>query len=368
MENQRLNHLYDLLKANGLAALALNPGPTLTYLTGLNFHLMERPVVLLVSPTASPVIILPELETGKLRNSQIQLKSFAYSDNPVTWQNAFTQALQSLHLEQKNVGVEPARMRVLELRFLETAIPGAHFVSAETPLSELRLCKEIEEINSMRTAARIAQDGLQAALPMIKPGVSERDICAELLIQLFRAGSDADLPFNPTVASGPNSADPHAGVSERKLEKGDFLLIDWGASYKGYFSDLTRTFAIGELNPEMGRIYELVREANGAGRAAGRPGISAGEVDHAARKVIDTGGYGEYFIHRTGHGLGMEVHEPPYIYLENKQLLKEGMVYTIEPGIYLNGRVGVRIEDDVVITERGCESLTDFPREMQVLE
>jgi Xaa-Pro dipeptidase len=175
------------------------------------------------------------------------------------------------------------------------------------------------------------------------------------------------MPFAPIVASGPNSANPHSIPTERRLTPGDLLILDWGATYQGYISDLTRTFAIGQPDPELKRIAQVVHEANATSREAARPGISAGDVDRAARSVIDKAGLGEFFIHRTGHGIGLEAHEDPYIYAENTLILAEGMTFTVEPGVYLPGRGGVRIEDNVVITVQGAESLSDLPRELIVL-
>jgi Xaa-Pro dipeptidase len=194
--------------------------------------------------------------------------------------------------------------------------------------------------------------------------MSEQEISSELILQLLRAGTHADMPFAPIVSGGPNSANPHAVPSPRKIGPGDLLVIDWGASYDGYISDLTRTFAIGKIDPEFLKIYETVKQANAAGRAIARPGIPAGEVDHAARKVIDAAGYGKYFTHRTGHGIGMEGHEDPYMYAGNKLILTPGMTFTVEPGIYLRDINGVRIEDDVIITEDWAESLSNYSRDL----
>ena len=168
--------------------------------------------------------------------------------------------------------------------------------------------------------------------------------------------------FQPIVAFGENSANPHAVPTDRPLQEGDLALFDWGANYRGYFSDLTRTFTFGDVDPELLEIGALVEAANEAGREEAGPGVAAGSVDRAARAVITQGGYGEQFMHRTGHGLGLEVHEEPYIRGDNTQKLAEGMTFTVEPGIYLAGRGGVRIEDDVVITAEGAESLSDLPR------
>jgi Xaa-Pro dipeptidase len=189
-----------------------------------------------------------------------------------------------------------------------------------------------------------------------------------LVIQLLQHGSSSHFPFAPIVSGGPNSANPHATPSDRALAPGDLLVIDWGANVDGYFSDITRTFAIGDVDSELVRIAQLVIDANASGRTAARAGIPAAQVDEAARNIIAEAGYGEYFTHRTGHGLGLEVHEEPYIRSDNQQLLEVGMTFTIEPGIYLPGRGGVRFEDNIVVTPNGIESLTNLPRELITLE
>ncbi len=364
---QRQGRLAEILESAGLDMIALNPSPTLTYLTGLHFHLMERPVVIFFSAGSLPVIVLPELEMEKIHQLGYPIQAFPYGDNPATWSEAFQRAARQLQMSNKRVGLEPRAMRVMELRFLEGAAPQAQFISAEENLSALRMCKDASEVASMRKAVDIAQRALLATLPRISAGVSEAEIASELTAQLLRLGSQPEMAFSPIVSGGPNSANPHATPSERKLAPGDLLVIDWGATYQGYISDLTRTFAIGAPDPEMARIAQIVAEANAAGRAAARPGIPAGPVDRAARAVIDKAGYGPYFTHRVGHGIGMEGHEEPYMFGENKLILAPGMAFTIEPGIYLPGRNGARIEDNMVITEGGAECLSDLPRELKIL-
>ncbi len=367
MNPNRLSRLIDVLRSSSLDGLVFNPGPSLTYLTGLHFHLMERPVVLLLTSQSNPVIVLPELEMGKLSTVEPPIQGFAYQDNPATWKAAFRQACDFLKLDGKTIGLEPTRLRVLELNYLQAAAPQARFVSAEAELEKLRLFKDEQEIAAMQRAVDIAQQAFTETLPFIRPGVSEKEIAAELTIRLLRAGSEPEFPFQPLVASGPNSANPHALPGERKLVKGDLLIIDWGATYQGYCSDLTRTLAIGNIDPELEQIHRLVLAANTAGRAACQPGPSAGSVDVATRAVITVGGYGAYFTHRTGHGLGMEAHEAPYIYAENEEPLAPGMSFTIEPGIYLPGKGGVRIEDNVVITPDGVNCLSSLLRELIVI-
>lgn len=367
MPDKRLQLLFDLLDKNNLDAVAINPGPALTYMTGLRFHLMERPTLLLISKVSQAGLILPELEAGKIIQSRIPLTSFTFGDNPALWPNTFTDALHKLGIEKARIGVEPTRLRFLEMNYLQNAAPQAKFVGAESLFTELRLNKDESEIEKMLEAIRIAQEALSATLPMIKVGHSEQEIASELVINMFRLGSEPELPFAPIVASGPNSANPHATPGERKLVNGDLLVIDWGATYDGYCSDLTRTFAIGDVDSELRMIYETVKAANEAGRLAGKPGKPAAVVDHAARAMIEKAGYGKYFTHRTGHGLGMEAHEAPYMFGENEQILQSGMVYTVEPGIYLPDHGGVRIEDNVVVTADGSRTLTTFSREFTVL-
>ena len=367
MTDPRFAFLQQLMEENKVLAIALNPGPTLTYLTGLHFHLMERPTVLLYQTGFEPVLILPELEVGKVASSRLKITPVPYNDNVATWQEAFNQAVKKLDLDGLTIAVESTRLRFLELDFLQKAVPSAKFISGDPIIGNLRIHKEDKEVSEMHRAVKIAQDALITILPMVKAGISEQDIAAELTIELLRKGSDPEFPFTPIIASGPNSANPHAVPTDRKLQNGDLVVIDWGARSNGYCSDLTRTFAIGELSPEIRKVYETVKSANAAGRSAGRPGIQAGDVDRAARNVIEKAGYGQYFTHRTGHGLGMEDHETPYIFDGNSFPLAAGMTYTVEPGIYLPGIGGVRIEDDMVVTNTGSESLSDISRDLIIL-
>lgn len=365
MNSSRLEKLSASLRTSGLDALALNPSPSLVYLTGLHFHLMERPVVAVFTPEAPPALILPELELLKVEG--LPVRAFPYGENPAAWEAVFRAALESLGPEGKRIGVEPRALRLLEFNYLRAGAPAAEFVDASDVVSRLRVRKDADEIAAMRRAVQIAQSALEAALPLVKIGMTEQELAAELVMQLLRHGSQSEMPFAPIVSSGPNGANPHATPSERRLQPGDLLVVDWGAASDGYISDLTRTFAVGAVEAEYAQIHRLVQEANAAGRAAARPGVPCAEVDRAARAVIEQAGYGAFFTHRTGHGIGMEGHEEPYIRGDNEQILEPGMAFTVEPGIYLPGRNGVRIEDNVVITERGAECLSDMPRELRVV-
>jgi Xaa-Pro dipeptidase len=345
----------------------LNPGPTLTYLTGLHFHLMERPVVLLFAQDQVPAIVIPELELQKVADLPYKLQVFSYPENPSEWDGVFRKAVQVLGLDGKRIGVEPRQLRLLEFRHVKNGAPEAEYPDASNVLAQLRLRKDKPEVDAMRRAVQIAQDALGATIPLIKIGMTEKELAGELVTQLFKHGSESEMPFSPIVSAGPNSANPHASPTERKLQAGDLLVVDWGAAFSGYISDLTRTFAVGEVDEEYQKIHKIVQEANAAGRAAAKPGAPCAEVDKAARRVIENAGYGKYFTHRTGHGIGMEGHEEPYMRGDNMQLLEPGMTFTVEPGIYLPGRNGVRIEDNMVVTESEAESLSDMPRKMRVV-
>jgi Xaa-Pro dipeptidase len=367
MTQSRLDKLNASLSTGGIDSVILNPGPTLTYLTGLHFHLMERPVVLLFAKDQTPVIVIPELELQKTVGLAYDLNVVTYPENPAEWDDAFRKAVQTLGLDGKRIGVEPRQLRLLEFRHVKNGAPEADFPDASDVLSGLRLRKDTAEVDAMRRAVQIAQSALEATIPLIKTGMTEKELSSELVVQLLKHGSDSEMPFGPIVSAGPNSANPHASPTERRLQAGDLLVVDWGAAYDGYISDLTRTFAVGDVDDEFKKIHKIVQESNAAGRAAAKPGVPCANVDIAAREVIEKSGYGKYFTHRTGHGIGMEGHEEPYMRGDNMQLLEPGMAFTVEPGIYLPGRNGVRIEDNVVVTDTGADVLSDMPREIRVV-
>jgi len=372
MHLTRLNRLRAALAAANLDCAAAIAGPNLYYLTGLSFHLSERPTVGFFPVSGDPVLVAGNLEESKITSgAPYPVRHFVYADADGPGA-AFREAALALKLGKGRLGVEGRRMRVMELHLLEESFANPTVEPAEEIFAALRMTKDEMEIGYMRQAVQIAERALAATLPKIRAGMTEREVAAELVVQTLRAGSDADLPFAPIVASGPNAALPHAFVTDRVIQPGDLLTLDWGAATRGYFADLTRTFVVGgagdgEIDPELKKIYELVKGANAAGKAAARPGVTCASVDAAARKVIADGGYGEFFTHRVGHGLGLEGHEDPSMHGRNEMRLEAGMTFTVEPGIYLPGQGGVRIEDDVVVTADGCESLSTYPRELQII-
>ena len=364
----RIQKLQQLTAAAGFDAIAVVPGPNMLYFTGLTFHLSERPTVAFFPVDGIPVLVVPTLEEGKVRRAPYDVEAFTYDDvqGPV---DAFAQALRTLGLGGKKLGVEGRRIRFLELDLMATSNNVPQVSNADSIIAQLRMRKDAAEINAMRRAVQIAQQALEATLPAIKPDVTEKELAAELTLQLLRHGSDSELPFAPLVAAGPNSADPHAFPSDQPIKPGELIIFDWGAAANGYFSDITRTFAVAgaSVDPQLVRAYQAVQAANQAGKEAAKPGATGQAVDRATRAVIEEAGFGPYFVHRTGHGLGMEVHEEPDMKEGSVIPLEPGMTFTIEPGIYLPNLGGIRIEDDVVITETGSESLTTLPRELTTL-
>jgi len=363
----RIERLTASLADGGLEAIVLLPGPNLVYTTGLSFHLMGRPTMAILSADAPPVLIVPELERTKAESNRVGATVYAYGEDLDSRRMAFASAATGLGLARRRVGVEPLRMRWLEERLLEETAPGIRLASAEAALEALRAEKSADEVAAIERAVGVAEAALEQTLPRVRPGVSELEVASELTIQLLRAGSQTELPFPPIVASGPNTALPHAIPTERRLTPGDLVILDWGATVDGYISDLTRTFAVERVDDEFRRIHDVVVEANAAGRLAAGPDVACAAVDEAARSVIDAAGYGAAFVHRTGHGIGLEAHEAPYLRGDNPARLRPGMTFTVEPGIYLAGRGGVRVEDNLVVTPDGAHTLSTLPRELRLL-
>lgn len=372
MSTNRIARLTQAMQEQGLAAVAIMPSSNLRYLTGLTFHPSKRlTLALFPADGSAPRFVLPALEVSSARaHSLVPLQLYSWSDaeGPL---EALRSALASIRPSAagQTIGVEYTAMRVMELRALEECAPGITTVDATPILAGMRMVKDADELAAMAQAARIVEVALRETIAQIKPGMTERELSSICSNAILAAGGEGES-FENIVASGPNSANAHHTNSDRPFQVGDLILIDCGAVYGGYASDITRTVALGEPGPEARKIYDLVLRANAAGRAAVRPGATGEDVDRAARTVIEEGGYGAYFVHRTGHGLGLEInpcHEPPDMVAGNTQPLAVGTTFTVEPGIYLEGVGGVRIEDDVVVTEDGHRSLTGFERELIVL-
>ena len=265
----------------------------------------------------------------------------------------------------RRMGFEDAYMTVQDHERYRKAL-SCDLVPATDLLWQLRMVKDEEELEAMVAAQRIAEKALTDILEEVRPGVTEKEIAARLQYLMLHYGA-SDMSFDPIVVSGPNGSLPHGVPSEKTIQRGEFVTMDFGCIYHGYCSDMTRTVAVGYATEEMRKVYDTVLAAQKAGIAAARAGVTGQTVDGAARAVIDAAGYGKYFRHSFGHGVGVEIHEAPNASPMNDKPLPTGAVISAEPGIYLPGKLGVRIEDVILITEEGCRDITLAPKELLVL-
>ena len=265
----------------------------------------------------------------------------------------------------KRVGFESGRVSADELGRWKDSLP-CELVAAQGLLDGLRAAKDEEELARMRQAQRITDEAFREILNFIRPGLTEQEVAARLVYELLRRGGRR-VSFDPIVAAGANGSMPHAVPGETVIQPGMFVTMDFGCVYEGYCSDMTRTVAVGQPTDEMERVYHTVLEAQRAGIAAARAGVTGSEVDRAARQVIQQAGYGSFFSHSFGHSLGLEIHESPNASPSEQTVFPAGAVISAEPGIYLPGHFGVRIEDVLVLREGGCEDITQSPKKLIVL-
>lgn len=352
-------------KLLGIDTLVLVPGANLRYFTGLNYKLSERPILALFGPHGL-ALVLPELELPQLgRFEGPQPRVFPWSDE-AGYSGAFRAAVAELGLREQVLGIDALTMRAGEYLSLLAEAPELQVRRAEGGFAMIRARKEPEELEAVRAAVALSERALGRLLPEVRVGQSELEIASRLTDLLAEEGSEGHA-FPPLVQSGPNSALPHGDPSGRRLGAGEPLLIDYGGVKHGYPADITRTMFCGGPSAELRRVFEVVSEGNRAAVAAVKPGAAMQDVDRAARRVVTRAGYGERFIHRTGHGLGLEVHEPlPQLAEGVETPLEPGMVMTVEPGVYLPGVGGVRLEDVVVVTETGSEVLTRLPHALRL--
>lgn len=338
---------HNLMVEEGYGGALVSPGSNLRYLTGLSpSATLERLFLLIVPAEGEPIILAPKMYEEEV--SDVWFGKMVFWEDGEDPYRIFGELVRPIIRSGKSRKwlVEDSMPAMFMLRLREH-IGGLELHLLSSIISNLRMFKSSEEVEYVRRAAEICRKVLYKLVEEGVEGKSERELAAyiEYLVKSF----NADVSFEPIVASGPNGANPHHTPSSRVVRRGDLVVLDFGARYKGYCSDITRTLAIGEVDREAEKVYEIVEEAQQAGLNACREGVEAGEVDLAVRKTIGRYGYEKYFTHRTGHGLGLDIHEEPYIAPNSKTVLKEGMIFTIEPGIYLPRRFGVRVEDDVVI-------------------
>ncbi|WP_407939606.1 M24 family metallopeptidase [Motilibacter aurantiacus] len=349
--------------AAGLDALLVTPGPDLRYLTGYDAVALERLTCLVVRAVGDPVVVVPQLEVAAALASPIGelglgMLAWGETDDPY--------ALTAATLPGVNRVAVDDRMWAVKALAFRHALPDAEQEAAGTVLRELRMRKDAAELEALRVAAA-AIDRVHARMgEWLRAGRTEREVAKDIVDAILAEGHvRADFAI---VASGPNGASPHHEVSDRVIAAGDPVVVDiGGTTAQGYCSDSTRTYAVGEPPEDFLAYYGALQQAQEAACAAAGPGMPCEEVDRASREVLEEAGWGDLFIHRTGHGIGLETHEDPYIVAGNRQLLEPGMAFSVEPGVYVAGRHGARIEDIVVCTTDGAERLNIQPRDLAVL-
>ncbi len=349
----RLDRLQAHMEEARIDLIAIAPTPSMRYLLGFAPLADERLCLLLVT-TRGTCLVAPELTADQIEE-HTGVKAVRWDDATGPDQ-ALSKAVSMLGVHPGTVLAADAAMRTDMLLLLQETIAPKRTLSGGKIMSALRMRKSPAEIEALARAAAQADRALMAGADGCRPGVTEREV-AEKIANYFRRDG-AETVDTTIVASGPNSAFPHHQAGDRTLQMGDTIVIDIVATLNGYKSDVTRVVHLGKPSPEVRDVYDVVREANRLGRETARAGASARDVDRAARAVIEEAGYGPYFIHRTGHGLGMDMHEAPWITARNTTILEPGMVFSVEPGIYLEGRFGIRIEDIVVVTDNECRCLT----------
>ena len=353
MELLRIKKLQDAMKGKANYAI-VSVGPNFYYLTGyLPLESPDRAFFLVVPDEGEPFVLAPELYSFELE--KLELEKVFYKDGEDPYQKLSS-------LIKGGVILLDDGMSFRQVLRVQTSVEAKAYGLLSTVINELRVEKDDSELELITKAAKIADRSFEKVASEVYPGLREDEL-AEIINEYLAYYGAEGLAFKTIVASGPNSAEPHHTVSDRKIKKGDVVILDFGARYKGYVSDITRTLLVGNADLKFIEIYETVKKAQAAAAKTVKPGVSASEVDSAAREVISSKGYGENFIHRTGHGIGLEVHEEPFLDPSNKLKLKDGMTFTIEPGIYIKGKYGVRIEDDYVLKEKAVR-LTSSTRNL----
>lgn len=346
---EHVARLVELMRGAGVDAVLLFDASNMLAFTGTPHHAWDRLTCGAVTREGGVIVVCPRFERPAVRGAEplATIHTWEETKDPYA---AFARALAAAGVRGGSVALDGRTWCDAAARF-ERACAGVRFVPGEHLLREVRICKSPAEQELLRAAHRAGERLFLAFSERLRAGASELELHREMVRQMAEEGVAAD----PMIQSGENAAIPHNPTGERVVREGDMVVVDSVVVRDGYMNDLTRTFAVGRPGERGRRAYRAVRAAQAAAIAAARPGATCAEVDRAARRVIEAAGFGAFFTHRVGHGIGIECHEPPYLNGANEERLRPGMCVTIEPGVYVPGEFGVRIEDDVLITETGCE-------------
>jgi Xaa-Pro dipeptidase len=356
---RRIEKVQDKMRQAGFDYLILGPSSNMFYFSGLETTADERLQLVIVPASGQPAAVLPEMYQEKAAaviGGRFPLLTWSDQQDPLELvKNTAPQR------SARRIAVDDT-LRAAHFLGIMEVFPGCAFEPASRVVDTLRVFKDDQELALMARSGDLADQVMEKVQAEIRPGLSEKELA--LFIEItFKQLSD-DISFKPIVASGPHGASPHHSTGSRKFMQGDFIVVDCGGTVNGYCSDITRTFCLGKATGEMKKVYQAVLDANEKAFEAVDNGCTAEKADAAAREAITGAGYGPYFIHRTGHGIGLDVHEAPYLVEGNGAALLPGMVFSIEPGIYLPGNFGVRIEDVVAVTGNGARRLNSFNRDL----
>jgi Xaa-Pro aminopeptidase len=359
---RRMSRAAQQAAAAGLAGVLVTPGPDLVHLTGYApIVIAERITVLVLRPGRRPAMLVPNIERPGAEAapgaSVVAMSDWADGDDPYA-------AAAALLEPAGRYAISDAAW-AMHVLGLQRAMPGARFVTMTEALPMLRAVKDADELERLAAAGAAVDAAFEEIVRVRFAGRRETEVGADLA-ELLRAHGHSTVDFT-VVGSGPNGANPHHELGERTIEEGDMVVLDFGGIVDGYGSDITRTVHVGEPTDEEREVHDVVRRAQQAGFEAVRPGVACQDVDRAARRVIAEAGYGERFIHRVGHGIGVTTHEPPYLVEGETLPLEPGMCFSIEPGIYLPGRFGVRIEDIVAVSGDGGRRLNASDRDLRIV-
>lgn len=360
--NSKWTILEQKMREAGIQTLIITDPKHIYYLTGFHSNPHERFLGAIFSIGKPPFLLVPELDEENARAAADITEVVTHSDTD----NPYEILKRNLKSSVGTIGFEKDHMSVARFEQLQESLSFARYLDAGPWLRQLRNRKSPEEIAKIRRAVNLIEQVLLDTLPHVHTGVTEYELVAEIEYLIRKVGAEGPA-FDSMVLSGKKTALPHGVPGNEAIASGDLLMFDIGLYAGGYASDITRTYAVGHLDEELQRIYNTVHAANEAAIQAIKPGVSYAAIDKAARDVITDAGYGSCFIHRLGHGLGIDVHEFPFVHGENELLLEEGNVFTVEPGIYVPGLGGVRIEDDVAVTATGVDVLTALPKELTYL-
>ncbi|MCF6137907.1 M24 family metallopeptidase [Pseudalkalibacillus berkeleyi] len=364
--NQRLEQFSNWLKETEQTFAFVHTSANVFYLSNFNCEPHERLLGLFVFPDQDPFLVCPGMEVSQVRDAGWKYDIIGHGDADQPW-DLIHSALKKRGIDDaKQVSIEKETLSYGRAEQLMKRYPSVKFNNAEDKLNELRLIKDEEELAILRKAAELADFGVETGVNALREGCTEMEVLATIEYELKKKGI-REMSFSTMVLFGEKSGQPHGNPGSRKLKKGDLVLFDLGVVLDGYCSDITRTVAFQEVNDKQKEIYDIVLKAQLLTLDISEPGTRLGDLDKKAREVITNAGYGEFFPHRIGHGIGIDVHEYPSMSEDNDHVLKTGMTYTIEPGIYLPEVGGVRIEDDVLVTKDGYETLTKYPKELQIV-